>query len=61
MKRQVEIYQDEDGVWCARVPSLPGCFSDGESLEEAIQNIKEAIQLYIESLQARGLPIPEED
>lgn len=60
-KRQVILYQDEDGVWCAEVPSLPGCYSDGETREAAIENIKEAIQLYIESLTARGLPIPQDD
>lgn len=59
--RQVLLYQDEDGIWCAEVPSLPGCFSDGETREEAIENIKEAIQLFIESLEARGLPIPDEN
>ncbi len=59
--RQVIVYQDEDGVWCAEVPSLPGCLSDGKTYEEAIENIKEAIQGYVESLEARGLPIPEEN
>jgi predicted RNase H-like HicB family nuclease len=59
--RHVLIYQDEDGAWCAEVPSLPGCFSDGTTYEEAIENIKDAMQLFIESLEARGLPIPEDN
>lgn len=60
--RQVIIHQadeDETGYW-AECPSLPGCFSQGETVEETLANIKEAIELYIESLIARGLPIPEE-
>jgi len=42
------------------VPALPGCISEGDTYEEALINIKEAIQLYIESLQKDGLPVPEE-
>jgi predicted RNase H-like HicB family nuclease len=56
--RQVLIYQDESGGWCAECPSLPGCNSQGEDREDAIRNIKEAIELYVESLQLDGQPIP---
>jgi len=42
-------------VW---VPALPGCVSEGDTREEALANITEAIELYIESLQADGEPIP---
>ena len=56
--RQVLIYQDEDGGWCAECPSLPGCFSEGNSREDAIRNVKEAIAAYVESLEIDGLPIP---
>ncbi len=45
----VSISQDEDGIFCASVPSLIGCVSQGETKEEAIANIKEAIALHIES------------
>lgn len=51
----------EEGGYTATVPSLPGCISEGDSYDEALANIKEAIMLYLESLQADGLPIPEED
>lgn len=58
--RQVIIYTDENGKWCASCPSLPGCHSQGETREEAIANIREAIELYIEALEADGLPVPPE-
>jgi len=43
------------------VPVLPGCISEGDTKKEALANIKEAIELYIESLQADGEPIPTEE
>jgi predicted RNase H-like HicB family nuclease len=58
--RQVIIYPGEDGYWVAECPSLPGCLSQGESKEDAINNIKEAIELYIEVLRDEGQPIPED-
>lgn len=58
MKYRVLIDQDEDGVFIAEVPSLPGCISQGNTREEATANIKEAIELYLESLQAHDEPIP---
>ncbi|GIK66187.1 MAG: hypothetical protein BroJett018_39810 [Chloroflexota bacterium] len=58
--RQVLLYTDEDGVWCAEVPSLPGCYSNGATREEALSRIQEAIELYIETLIANQQPIPEE-
>jgi predicted RNase H-like HicB family nuclease len=58
--RQVLLYQDEDGVWIAEVPSLPGCGSDGTTREEALENIKEAIQLWIEDAEAHNETIPED-
>ena len=58
--RQVVIYPGEDGYWVAECPSLPGCISQGETREESIRNIKEAIQGYIAALLADGLPVPEE-
>lgn len=55
------IYQAVfEGGYIAFVPSLPGCHSQGESLEEAEKNIKEAIQLYLESLNAHREKIPQE-
>ncbi len=58
--RQVIIYPGEDGYWVAECPSLPGCISQGETEEEAVENIKEAIQLYIDVLKDEGRPIPED-
>ena len=51
---------DEGGYW-VKVPTLPGCVTQGETGEEALANSKEAIEAYILSLQGRGLEIPEED
>lgn len=58
--RTVILTAIEDGWWLAEVPSLPGCLTEGETKAEALENIKEAITGYIESLEMRGLPIPEE-
>ena len=58
--RQVILHPGEDGYWVAECPSLPGCVSQGRTKEEAIVNIKEAIQGYIAALEDDGLPIPEE-
>lgn len=59
--RQVIITQDENGSgYTVEVPSLPGCISQGITIEEALTNIKEAIDLYIEVLIEDGQPIPED-
>ena len=50
----------EEGGYVVSVPALSGCHSQGETLEEAERNIKEAIELYLESLVEHGEPIPEE-
>ena len=47
--RNTLIYQDEDGMWITEVPSLPGCGSEGKTRAEALENTKDAIQLWIES------------
>lgn len=59
--RAVVIYRGEDGHWVAEVPSLPGCISQGKSKPEAINNIREAIEGWVESARARGIPVPNED
>lgn len=56
--REVQFLQDEDGYWVVECPSLPGCATQGKTKEEALQNIREAIDLYIEALEERGLPVP---
>jgi predicted RNase H-like HicB family nuclease len=58
--RQVIITRGEDGYWIAECPSLPGCVSQGKSREEAIANVKEAIEGYIAALKDDGLKVPEE-
>ena len=58
--RQVIIRPGEDGFWISECPSLPGCISQGESREEAITNIREAIEGYVLALEEDGLPVPEE-
>lgn len=58
MKYRVLIEQDEDGVFVAEVPSLPGCVTQGATRDEAVANAREAIALYLESLEAHGDPIP---
>jgi predicted RNase H-like HicB family nuclease len=56
--RQVLIYPGESGFWVAECPSLPGCVSQGETREAAIQNIREAIEAYVLALKEDGLVIP---
>ncbi|MDQ3686335.1 MAG: type II toxin-antitoxin system HicB family antitoxin [Acidobacteriota bacterium] len=58
MKYRVLIEQDEDGMYVAEAPSLPGCISQGHTREEAVENIKEAIAAYLESLEAHNEPVP---
>jgi predicted RNase H-like HicB family nuclease len=58
--RQAFIFPGEDGYWVAECPSLPGCISQGKTRDEAISNIKEAIQGYIKALEQDGLPVPPE-
>ena len=53
----VTIDRDEDGVWITECPSIQGCFSQGETKQEAIDNIKEAIKLCLEVRDERGLPL----
>ena len=52
--------QASEGGYVAFVPALPGCHTQGETLEETERNIKEAIALYLESLSAHGEQIPQE-
>jgi len=59
--RQVFIYPGEDGYWVAECPSLPGCVSQGKNKETAVSNVKEAIELYVESLQQDGIKVPTEN
>jgi predicted RNase H-like HicB family nuclease len=58
--RQVIIYPGEDLHWVAECPSLPGCISHGQTREEAIENVRKAIQGYIAALEEDRLPVPVE-
>lgn len=58
MKYRVLIEQDEDGVFVAHVPALPGCISQGASRNDALINVREAIEGYLESLRAHDEPVP---
>jgi predicted RNase H-like HicB family nuclease len=49
---------EEDGGYVAECPAIPGCVSEGETVEEALANIREAIEGCLESLAARGHPMP---
>ena len=59
-KRQVILYPGEDGYWVTECPSLAGCISQGTTRQEAIANIQEAIEAYIDTLEDDRLPVPEE-
>jgi len=58
MRYRVLIEQDEDGVFVAQVPALPGCVSQGTTRTEALANVQEAIEAYLESLKAHDEPVP---
>ena len=56
----VVIEQDEDGVFVATCPALQGCYTQGQTYEEAMANIREAIELHLEARRNLGEPIPQE-
>ena len=58
MRFRVLLERDEDGVYLAKVPELPGCISQGRTRKEALENVKEAIEAYLESLKKHGEPTP---
>lgn len=58
MQYRVLVEQDEDGVYVVEAPALPGCVSQGHTRSEALASIREAITAYLESLKARGEPVP---
>src|SRR3990170_5812349 len=57
-KYTVIVEQDEDGIYVSSVPALQGCYTQGDTYEEAIENIKDAIKLAIEARRQPGEPIP---
>ncbi|MDP2744537.1 MAG: type II toxin-antitoxin system HicB family antitoxin [Dehalococcoidia bacterium] len=59
MKYRVVLEPQEEGGYTVYVPALPGCVSQGETAEEAMGNIKEAIDVYLESIRERGMSLPQ--
>ncbi len=57
MKLLITIYQDEDGVFIAECPAIPGCVSQGATEEEAEKNIREAIKECLEVRAEKGMPL----
>ena len=57
MKFTITLNRDEDGVWVAECPSIPGCISQGNTREEAVENIKDAIKNCLIVRAERGMPL----
>ncbi|MBZ5562421.1 MAG: type II toxin-antitoxin system HicB family antitoxin [Acidobacteriia bacterium] len=57
MKLLITIYQDEDGVFIAECPSIPGCVSQGKTEEDAERNVREAIKECLEVRAEKGMPL----
>lgn len=57
MNFKIIIEKDEDGIFVATCPSLPGCISQGKSEKQAIRNMKEAVELHVKSFAEDGLPL----
>ena len=58
MKYRIHIEQDEDGMFIVECPTLPGCISQGRTRKEAMDNMKDAIKGYIESLNKHNEAVP---
>ena len=56
---KILLTKEEEGGYMVTVPALPGCVTQGDNIEEAMAMAQEAIELYIEELQARGEKIPD--
>jgi antitoxin HicB len=61
LRYKILIRPETDGTYTVIVPSLPGCLTFGDTIEEALEKAKEAIDVYIESLISRGKEIPIEE
>ena len=58
MEYSVVVHEAEEGGFWVEVPALPGCYSQGESLEETLENVREAISLYLEVIRDEGQDAP---
>jgi len=61
MRYSVILQKEDDGGYVVTVPILPGCVSQGDTRAEALRNIEEAIELYVEDMRAAGESVPVED
>ncbi len=61
MQYSVVVHPAKEGGYWVEVPALPGCASQGETVDEALENVKDAIKLYLEVLQEDGAPIPKDE
>lgn len=57
---KIHLHKEPDGGFTVMVPALPGCITYGDDIDEAMAMAKEAVELYIEALQERGEPIPDD-
>ncbi|MCC5615466.1 type II toxin-antitoxin system HicB family antitoxin [Nostoc sp. CHAB 5836] len=57
MKFNVTVDRDEDGAWIVECPSIQGCVSQGQTKQEAVENIKDAIAACLQVRAERGLPL----
>lgn len=60
MEYSVVVHQAEEGGFWVDVPALPGCYSQGETVDEALANVREAIGLYLEALRDDGQDVPKD-
>ena len=60
MRYSVVVHTTEEGGFWVEVPALPGCYTQGESVEESLRNVREAIELYLEVLRDEGRDVPKD-
>ena len=61
MEYSVVVHEAEEGGFWVEVPALPGCYSQGETVEEALGNVREAMGLYLDTLREEGHDIPKDE
>jgi predicted RNase H-like HicB family nuclease len=61
MQFTVIVHNAEEGGYWVEVPSLPGCFSQGETIDEALSNVREAIEVHIQGLKDDGQDVPKDE
>ena len=61
MEYSVVVHEAEEGGYWVEVPALPGCYSQGETVEEALGNVREAMGLYLDTLREEGHDIPKDE